>query len=259
MGSEMGPLQGAAAAAATVAAAVAMHVGLRRLRCRLPLVLTRRRLGHPATDPDPARDRLIGVAVLPLRASVWLGAIWIATDTSAALRAARAAGLGALHMAFTMPLFAIDDRPYALLDVLALPVALGVAWIAVGALTHLVQSRVLAAAGVARGAQETVDTLLRLLGGLLAGIVVLQAWGLDVRSLALVASVLGVGFGLQHLANNLVSGLVIGLERPVKPGDFVPSGTCRAPWNAPARAASRSSRATASPSWCPTRTSSSSR
>jgi potassium-dependent mechanosensitive channel len=195
MGSEMGPLQGAATAAATVAAAVAMHVGLRRLRCRLPLVLTRRRLGHPATHPDPALDRLIGVAVLPLTASVWLGAIWIATDTSAALRAARAAGLGALHMAFTMPLFAIDDRPYALLDVLALPVALGVAWIAVGALTHLVQSRVLAAAGVARGAQETVGTLLRLLGGLLAGIVVLQAWGLDVRSLALVASVLGVGFG----------------------------------------------------------------
>jgi hypothetical protein len=74
MGAEMGPLQGAAAAAATVAAAVAMHVGLRRLRCRLPLVLTRRRLGHPATHPDPALDRLIGVAVLPLTASVWLGA-----------------------------------------------------------------------------------------------------------------------------------------------------------------------------------------
>ncbi|HJW68203.1 MAG TPA: hypothetical protein VJ829_02475 [Candidatus Binatia bacterium] len=42
-------------------------------------------------------------------------------------------------MAFTVPLFAIDDRPYALLDVLGLPVALGVAWVAVGALTHLVQ------------------------------------------------------------------------------------------------------------------------
>jgi potassium-dependent mechanosensitive channel len=226
MGTEMAPLQGAAAAAAILAAAAAVHVGLRRLRCRLPLVLTRRRLGHLATHPDPALDRLIGVAVLPLMAGVWLGAIWLATDTSTALRAARAAGLGAGHMAITTPLFAIDDRPYALLDVLALPVALGVAWVVVGALTRLVQSRVLAAAGVARGAQETVGTLLRLVGGLLAGIVVLQAWGLDVRSLALVASVLGVGigFGLQHLANNLVSGLVIGLERPVKPGDFVSVG-----------------------------------
>src|SRR5262245_61051731 len=226
MGSEMSPLQGAAAAAAILVAAAAMHVGLRRLRCRLPLVLTQRRLGHLPTHPDPAFDRLIGVAVLAVTVSLWLGAIWLATDTSTALRAARESGLGAVHMAFTMSLFVIEDRPYALLDVLALPVALGVAWVVVGALTRLVQSRVLAAAGVASGAQETVGTLLRLVGGMIAGIVVLQAWGLDVRSLALVASVLGVGigFGLQHLANNLVSGLVIGLKRPVKPGDFVSVG-----------------------------------
>src|SRR5262245_46865964 len=226
MGSEMSPLQGAAAAAAILVAAAAMHVGLRRLRCRLPLVLTQRRLGHLPTHPDPAFDRLIGVAVLAVTVSLWLGAIWLATDTSTALRAARESGLGAVHMAFTMPLFVIEDRPYALLDVLALPVALGVAWVVVGALTRLVQSRVLAAAGVASGAQETVGTLLRLVGGMIAGLVVLQAWGVDVRALALVASVLGVGigFGLQHLANNLVSGLVIGLERPVKPGDFVTIG-----------------------------------
>jgi small-conductance mechanosensitive channel len=37
----------------------------------------------------------------------------------------------------------------------------------------------------------------------------------------------GVGFGLQHLANNLVSGLVIGIERPIKPGDFVTFGEFR--------------------------------
>jgi hypothetical protein len=34
----------------------------------------------------------------------------------------------------------------------------------------------------------------------------------------------GIGFGLQNLANNFVSGVVIGFERPVRPGDFVRIG-----------------------------------
>jgi potassium-dependent mechanosensitive channel len=222
----MTPLHGAFMAVVILAAATTLHLGLRRVRCRLPLLLTRRRLGHPAIHPDPALDRRVGLTLLPLTLAVWLGAAWLATQVSTALRASRETAVGAVHMALTMPLFAIDDRSYALLDVLALPLALGVVWLLVGALTRLLQSRVLAAAGVERGAQETVGTLLRLVGGTLAGLVVLQAWGIDVRSLALVASVLGVGigFGLQHLANNLVSGLVIGLERPVKPGDFVSVG-----------------------------------
>jgi hypothetical protein len=48
-----------------------------------------------------------------------------------------------------------------------------------------------------------------------------------VRSLAIVASVLGVGlgFGLQNIANNFVSGLVLNIGRPIQPGDFVVVGT----------------------------------
>jgi potassium efflux system protein len=226
MGPGMTPLHGALAAGATITAATVIHLGLRRLRCRLPLVLTRRRLGHRPTHPDASLDRWVGLALLPLTIVLWAGALWLATEVFDALRASRETVVGAVRMSLTMPLFAIDDRSYALVDILALPFALGFVWLLVGALTRLVQSRVLAAAGVERGAQETVGTLLRLVVGTLAAIVVFQAWGIDVRSLALIASVLGVGigFGLQHLANNLVSGLVIGLERPVKPGDFVSVG-----------------------------------
>jgi hypothetical protein len=56
--------------------------------------------------------------------------------------------------------------------------------------------------------------------------VLLQGYGVDVRSLAIAASVLGVGigFGLQNIANNFVSGLLINFERPVRPGDYVNVG-----------------------------------
>jgi potassium-dependent mechanosensitive channel len=54
----------------------------------------------------------------------------------------------------------------------------------------------------------------------------LQLWGLDLSSIALIASGLGigVGLGLQGLVKDFVSGLVLVFERPVQVGDFVDFG-----------------------------------
>ncbi len=209
-----------------LAMTLAAYWPLRRLRQRLPLFLTRRAMGGQATHPDPAFRRVVELLLLPLTLALWLAAAWAITEQSATLHQARGVLVGALHMALMTPLFAVEDRSYSLLDVLALPALLGLLWVVMGAVTRMIQSRILGTVGVERGTQETVATLLRLGGTVLGALVVFQAWGIDVRALALVASVLGVGvgFGLQHLANNLVSGLVIGLERPVKPGDFVSIG-----------------------------------
>jgi small-conductance mechanosensitive channel len=46
-----------------------------------------------------------------------------------------------------------------------------------GALTRLIQSRILGAAGVERGTQQTVATLLRLGATVLAALMLFQAWG----------------------------------------------------------------------------------
>ena len=54
----------------------------------------------------------------------------------------------------------------------------------------------------------------------------MQLWGLDISSLAVFAGVLGVGIGLgiQGIAKEFVSALVLIFERPIQVGDFVEVG-----------------------------------
>ncbi len=205
--------------------AAAGHWGLARLRRRLPLLLTRRALGRPAPHPDPAFRRAVVLGLLPLEVGIWVGVGWYASDRFAGLAAARDGLVHAVARGLEMPLFTMNDRGYSLLDLLALPAVIAALWLAMGAATRLVQSR-LAAAGVENAAHGTWGMLVRYGGTLLGALLVLQLWGVDVRTLAIVGSVLGVGlgFGLQNLANNFVSGLVITLERPIKPGDYVKVG-----------------------------------
>jgi potassium-dependent mechanosensitive channel len=213
-------------AVAAIAAAVLFEWALRRLGRRLPLVLTRRFVSRGASHPDPAIHRVVGLAILPLEVALWIGVAWYVTERLPALHDARDMTVRGVAMAFTVPLFTMGDRGYALRDLVALPVVLAVAWGVVGALTRVVESRVLGAGTNDHAGRETLGMLLRYALMLLVTLIVLQAWGIDVRTLAIAGSVLGVGigFGLQNLANNFVSGIVISLERPIKPGDYVRVG-----------------------------------
>ncbi|MFO1393873.1 MAG: mechanosensitive ion channel [Steroidobacteraceae bacterium] len=78
-----------------------------------------------------------------------------------------------------------------------------------------------------RGVANSVSTL-TYYGIVTVGVMVaLAAAGFHISQLAFIIGALGVGigFGLQNVVNNFVSGLILMFERPIQPGDVVEVGT----------------------------------
>jgi len=77
-----------------------------------------------------------------------------------------------------------------------------------------------------RGARDAIITLFGYVGFVIAVLVALAMAEVDLTGLALVsgALALGIGFGMQEIANNFVSGLILLFERPIRAGDFVTVG-----------------------------------
>jgi len=76
------------------------------------------------------------------------------------------------------------------------------------------------------GSRNSISTVARYVGIILAALWALTALGIGLERIALVVSALsvGIGFGLQAITQNFVSGLILLAERPVKIGDWVKIG-----------------------------------
>ncbi|MFT6055580.1 MAG: small-conductance mechanosensitive channel [Roseivirga sp.] len=75
------------------------------------------------------------------------------------------------------------------------------------------------------GVSESIGTIIQYVIVLVGGIVIVQSF-INLGSLTVLAGALGVGigFGLQNIANNFISGLIILFERPIKVGDRIEVG-----------------------------------
>ncbi len=85
---------------------------------------------------------------------------------------------------------------------------------------------VMARGKVDPGVRNSIRTAVGYAGFALAALFGVSAAGINLASLALVAGALslGIGFGLQNIVSNFVSGLILLAERPFKVGDWIEAG-----------------------------------
>lgn len=114
-------------------------------------------------------------------------------------------------------------RPGAVLQAL---LVLGLSLLAVKMLKRWLSNRYLPTTELDPGMQLSAATLFGYAGFVLAVALSLSAAGIGLERVAWIASALsvGIGFGLQAVVQNFVSGLILLAERPVKVGDWVSLG-----------------------------------
>ncbi|MGB7440168.1 MAG: mechanosensitive ion channel domain-containing protein [Coleofasciculaceae cyanobacterium] len=165
---------------------------------------------------------LLRLALLGLQLGLWSAVGFYLTDVFPQTRNWRYQ----LFEFLNSPVIKLGESHYSAVELLLLIVLTVGLWLAVSTFTRFFKSYVLSKTGADTGTQQVIATLTHYLLVFLGLIVLLQSSGLDLSAFAIFASVLGVGigFGVQNIANNLISGLIITLERPIKEGDFVKVG-----------------------------------
>lgn len=95
-----------------------------------------------------------------------------------------------------------------------------------GRVKRLLVTTLLTRTPLQHGARQAIGTLTRYLLLFIGFIIILQTVGIDLTAFNVLAGAIGIGIGLglQNIANNFISGLIILFERPIQVGDRIEVG-----------------------------------
>ncbi len=117
----------------------------------------------------------------------------------------------------------VGDSSFTLMGLISAALILFITHLLIRLWRHVLSTRILARSGLESGLQHSMTSItVYLLWG--AGVLVaLHAFGLSSTSLTVAFGALGIGlgFGLQNIFNNFISGIILLFERPIQVGDAV--------------------------------------
>jgi small-conductance mechanosensitive channel len=118
------------------------------------------------------------------------------------------------------------DFRISVLSAINLLLIIGLAFVVALWLSELINKQVQRMPGVTPSIKVGVSKFSRFLLITLAFLLALNAVGINLSSLAIFGGALGVGlgFGLQQIASNFISGFILVLDRSIKPGDIITVG-----------------------------------
>lgn len=122
--------------------------------------------------------------------------------------------------------FSVGDVTISLSSILIAALFFAIGFTATRVIQRWLDNTFLPATDLDAGLRNSIRTAAGYVGVIISGVVAFGYLGLSLERLTLVAGALsvGIGFGLQSIVNNFISGLILLWERPIRVGDLVVVG-----------------------------------
>lgn len=123
-------------------------------------------------------------------------------------------------------LFTVGDAPITVSSIVIFLIVFSILMVLSRLVARLLASRLLTRLGVEKATIYTFRRITYYILLILSAIFSFQFIGIDLGGLAVIFGLLsvGIGFGLQNITSNFISGIILLFERPIKIGDRVTVG-----------------------------------